>query len=82
LHRLDEIEISLQYYFKALEICPSLLAASRAIQSIHNKQVERWHFRMLNDTDRNEAYYRAIAHQIQEGFSSVLDVGTGTGILR
>ncbi|XP_034255560.1 protein arginine N-methyltransferase 9-like [Thrips palmi] len=79
--KLDDIEKSLKYYYKALELCPTFLPASRAIQSIHNKQVERWHFRMLNDTDRNEAYNRAIAHLIQKGFSSVLDVGTGTGIL-
>ncbi|KAK3923299.1 Protein arginine N-methyltransferase 9 [Frankliniella fusca] len=79
--KLDDTEQSLDYFQKALQACPSLLPASRAIQSIYNKHVERWHFRMLNDCCRNDAYYHAIVHRIQEGYSSVLDVGSGTGLL-
>lgn len=82
LTRLDDIEESLKYYEKALQACPSLLPAYRGVQSIYNKQVERWHFRMLNDVKRNEAYCKAIACRIKEGFTSILDVGTGTGLLR
>ena len=37
---------------------------------------------MLNDTVRNEAYQEAIAKKVKQGFTSVLDVGTGTGLLR
>ena len=37
---------------------------------------------MLNDRVRNEAYRNAIATAIQEGFDTVLDIGTGTGLLR
>ncbi|XP_026275139.1 protein arginine N-methyltransferase 9-like isoform X1 [Frankliniella occidentalis] len=79
--KLDDTEQSLDYYQKALQACPSLLPASRAIQSIYNKHVERWHFRMLNDGERNGAYHKAILHRLHEGYSTVLDVGTGTGLL-
>ena len=37
---------------------------------------------MLNDRKRNAAYQEAIVNAVQAGCSSVLDIGTGTGILR
>lgn len=44
--------------------------------------VQRWHFGMLNDTQRNEAYFRALKRALK-GTSGlhVLDVGAGTGLL-
>lgn len=44
--------------------------------------VERWHFGMLNDTNRNSKYKSAISKAIQQkNHVSVLDIGTGTGLL-
>lgn len=44
--------------------------------------MERWHFGMLNDSDRNRKYKTAIAKAIQQKNQvSVLDIGTGTGLL-
>ena len=37
---------------------------------------------MLNDANRNEAYREAIMKKVKQGFNSVLDIGTGTGIFR
>ncbi|XP_066908544.1 protein arginine N-methyltransferase 9 isoform X2 [Halyomorpha halys] len=36
---------------------------------------------MLNDAVRNESYYRAISKKIENNFKTVLDIGTGTGLL-
>lgn len=40
--------------------------------------VERWHFGMLNDTERNSKYKSAITKAIkQKNQVKVLDIGTG-----
>lgn len=43
--------------------------------------VDRWHFSMLNDRNRNHAYNLAIMKKIALGYDTVLDIGTGTGLL-
>ncbi|XP_020286113.1 uncharacterized protein LOC109855746 isoform X2 [Pseudomyrmex gracilis] len=43
--------------------------------------VDRWHFTMLNDKKRNSAFEHAIRRRINQGYNTVLDVGTGTGLL-
>lgn len=43
--------------------------------------VDRWHFTMLNDKSRNHAFEQAICKRIHQGYNTVLDVGTGTGLL-
>ena len=43
--------------------------------------LERWHFRMLNDEMRNNAFKKAIQRKIDEGYDRVLDIGTGSGLL-
>ena len=42
--------------------------------------VQRWHFGMLNDHERNEAFYSAIKTLVRPG-DFVLDIGAGTGLL-
>lgn len=50
--------------------------------NVINEWIPRWHFLMLNDTKRNEAFRQAILHAVrEEGVERVLDIGTGTGIL-
>ncbi|KAJ8733722.1 hypothetical protein PYW07_014273 [Mythimna separata] len=51
------------------------------LNSLKNLLVERWHFRMLNDKTRNEAYRRAIRDTLIPHKDTVLDLGTGTGLL-
>ncbi|CAA9999659.1 unnamed protein product, partial [Nesidiocoris tenuis] len=72
---------SRRYFRKACEINPSYLAAFRNWQNVTNVLVERWHFRMLNDTLRNETFRKAISKRVDEN-STVIDIGTGTGLLR
>lgn len=40
-----------------------------------------WHLSMIQDEERNEAYYRALQKLIVPNQSTVLDVGSGTGLL-
>lgn len=36
---------------------------------------------MLNDKQRNNAFEQAIRKKVSQGYNTVLDVGTGTGLL-
>lgn len=47
-----------------------------------NALVDRWHLPMLNDVSRNAAFKRAIEAAVNEGHNTVLDIGSGTGLLR
>jgi SAM-dependent methyltransferase len=53
-----------------------LVAADEAIRSV----VPRWHFEMLNDRERNDAFEAAISRAVRPG-DLVLDIGTGAGLL-
>ncbi|GAA0470244.1 50S ribosomal protein L11 methyltransferase [Streptomyces stramineus] len=53
---------------------------STLIADIARNAVPRWHFAMLNDTERNEALGEAVRRTIPAG-ATVLDIGTGTGLL-
>ncbi|MFE3325123.1 50S ribosomal protein L11 methyltransferase [Streptomyces sp. NPDC059176] len=44
------------------------------------RNVPRWHFAMLNDTERNDALVTALQRGIPEG-ATVLDIGSGSGLL-
>lgn len=45
-----------------------------------NQCAPHWHFRMMNDEVRNEAYDRALRHYVGDD-SIVLDIGCGAGLL-
>uniref|UniRef100_A0A4W3HPF7 Protein arginine N-methyltransferase 9 n=1 Tax=Callorhinchus milii TaxID=7868 RepID=A0A4W3HPF7_CALMI len=69
------------YFHKAVKLKPDYTEARENFYRVANWLVERWHFLMLNDKKRNFAYERAIQKAVQSGCSSILDIGTGTGIL-
>ena len=52
------------------------------IEQINNYLVPRWHFRMLNDKKRNLSYFLALKKAYECGSHSVIDIGSGTGLLR
>uniref|UniRef100_A0A1B6LWV0 Uncharacterized protein n=2 Tax=Graphocephala atropunctata TaxID=36148 RepID=A0A1B6LWV0_9HEMI len=81
LFRLGHLREAAHYFRQALENDDDYLPAYRNLQSVCNVLIERWHFRMLNDSYRNEAYREAILKKVRQGFTSVLDIGTGTGLL-
>ncbi|KAH9373697.1 hypothetical protein HPB48_018658 [Haemaphysalis longicornis] len=67
---------------KALEINPNYTAARLSLDGLKTSVLERWHFRMLNDSQRNEAFDEAIGAAVRDGHKLVLDIGAGTGLLR
>ena len=54
--------------------------AQWAFNQVIQMVVPRYHFNMLNDKQRNEVYDRAIRKAVDEN-TTVLDVGTGSGLL-
>lgn len=54
--------------------------SSRLMNRAVRELVPRWHFAMLNDAARNEAYGKAIDAVVRPG-DLVLDIGTGAGLL-
>ncbi|XP_075980343.1 protein arginine N-methyltransferase 9-like [Anticarsia gemmatalis] len=69
------------HFKKALSLDSGFVNAEKNLNSVKNLLVERWHYRMLNDKVRNEAYRDAISHSVVPIQDSVLDLGTGTGLL-
>lgn len=74
-------------YAKAAQLLASCGGAAPGHDAVHrlfNRAVRglvpRWHFEMLNDQPRNEAYRTAIRAALRPG-DLVLDIGTGAGLL-
>ena len=68
---------------RALELSPNSPAVKENVRHLHEKMVDRWHFAMLNDVQRNSSYFRAILKAVRRSQDcTVLDIGSGTGILR
>lgn len=67
-------------FSKALELNPALEGARAGLAEARQRQVPRWHFAMMNDRARNEAYDRAIRETVSEK-TRVLDIGAGAGLL-
>ena len=67
----------------AVALEPTAPGAIENLQHVLSSAVQRWHYRMLNDRRRNETYATAIAAAlgVLPASASVLDIGTGTGLL-
>lgn len=71
---------SVQILEKTLELDPTHKHASDLLRKMYRKMVPSWHFDMLNDEERNNAYAAAIEN-VARNASHVLDIGTGSGLL-
>ncbi|MBW4615057.1 MAG: 50S ribosomal protein L11 methyltransferase [Desmonostoc vinosum HA7617-LM4] len=58
----------------------STINLQQGFSQIYRKLIPRWHFAMLNDVERNEAFETAIKLAMYPG-CTVLDVGAGSGLL-
>lgn len=76
----NDIDLAESYYRDALQIDPKNEGAQRNLRRLLNHQIPGWHFIMLADDLRNDAYQRAIEKVVTKD-STVLDIGTGSGLL-
>lgn len=78
-HQFNE---AAQYFEQVLALDPENSMAALALRKIRASSVPRWHFEMLADHDRNDAYQEALERALmKEPNARVLDIGTGTGLL-
>ena len=69
-----------QAFKKALALNPDFENARASLSEAQQRQVPRWHFAMMNDRARNDAYDQAIREAVSEG-RTVLDIGSGASLL-
>ncbi|MEQ8908405.1 MAG: tetratricopeptide repeat protein [Vicingaceae bacterium] len=77
LNRFKEAE---EYYQKVVKINPAQSIAKENLQKLRSGKIESWHYEMLGDLRRNQAYDDVIRRKVKEG-ETVLDIGTGSGLL-
>ncbi|MBI3512473.1 MAG: tetratricopeptide repeat protein [Proteobacteria bacterium] len=73
------IELAIETYRRALAIDPGYVEARDNLDLACSKVVPQWHFPMMHDAPRNDAYDRAL-RRVAAG-RHVLDIGTGAGLL-
>ena len=55
---------AIESFEAALALEPGHAAASESLESMRSFAAERWHFRMLNDRERNREYDRAVRRAV------------------
>jgi tetratricopeptide (TPR) repeat protein len=69
-----------QFYRRALDISPDDPGALSNFRRLMSNKIPYWHFEMLADSERNNAYQAAIEKVVTPS-TRVLDIGTGSGLL-
>lgn len=77
---LGDSRAALAAFRHAAGLVPEDADVQAALSGLLSGQIPGWHFPMLADAARNEAYGRAIAKAVTAGMT-VLDIGTGSGLL-
>src|SRR5215467_3853117 len=70
---------AIETFKKVVQLQPELLHAKANLRSAYHGVVPPWHFAMMDDRRRNEAYEAAIRRAVKG--KRVLDIGTGAGLL-
>ena len=68
------------YLRRAIELDPQLYDARLMLAQLYKNAVSAWHFPMMNDLPRNEAFDAALKQVVKPG-DLVLDIGAGSGLL-
>jgi len=72
--------LAISHYRKALDIAPTFLEAQHGLNTVLTKSVPKWHVPMMNEHQRNDAYFSALKAAITAD-TKVLEIGTGSGLL-
>ena len=73
------IEASIDAFRRAIAVNPSFVQARNNLRAAYRDVVPGWHFAMMDDKDRNDAYEAAIRRAVPG--RNVLDIGCGAGLL-
>jgi tetratricopeptide (TPR) repeat protein len=73
-------EAAVQAIEQAVKADPGNAQYRVILRDTYRRTIPAWHFAMLNDRTRNDAFERAIA-KATRGRRLVLDIGTGSGLL-
>lgn len=76
----ENFNLAEEYFEKSLQLDPQMLGAEQNLRKLLNGKIPDWHFTMLADEERNNAYQAAIEKVVEEQ-STVLDIGTGSALL-
>lgn len=81
------MQVALDTAQQSMDLIRTTLLTGRTEQGVDKKvltaalrSVPRWHFAMLNDLERNDAFAVALERVLPDG-GHVLDIGSGTGVL-
>lgn len=80
LTKLGRPDDAAEAYRTALDLEPAHRDARLAYDALRTRKVSFWHFPMMNDTARNDAFEGALKAAITPE-SRVLDIGSGSGLL-
>jgi hypothetical protein len=70
---------AIDVFRRAIALEPGLAEARNNLRSAYRDVIPPWHFAMMDDAKRNDAYEAAIARAVKG--KRVLDIGTGAGLL-
>ena len=80
IHRNEKrIEAAIEAFRKAIALNPNFQQAKNNLRAAYRDVVPGWHFAMMDDRDRNDAYEAAIRRAVPG--RTVLDIGCGAGLL-
>lgn len=77
---LGQLDAAAQAIERAVQLSPGNPQFKTNLRDTYRRALPNWHFRMLADDARNEAYRRAI-EKAAPGRRLALDIGTGSGLL-
>ncbi len=71
---------AIELFREAAALDSGNVTAQAGLAQLYRRHVPRWHFTMLNDRTRNDAYNAVIEKIVRPG-DVVLDIGSGSGLL-